>query len=67
MRPDKTENEKPARLVGRTPPSHRVAAAGGRQISALFVSFVSFVVHALGGSSDMRDLMLVAHLQTRVI
>jgi len=64
VRPDKTENEKPARLVGRTPPSHRVAAAGGRQISALFVSFV---VHALGGSSDMRDLMLVARHQTRVI
>ena len=33
------------RLVGRGSHSHRLAAAGGRQVSAVFVSFVSFVVH----------------------
>jgi hypothetical protein len=30
-------------LVGRASHAHRMAAAGGRQVSAVFVSFVSFV------------------------
>ena len=33
--------------------THCFAAAGGRQVSAVFVSFVFFVVHALGTAPDV--------------
>jgi hypothetical protein len=34
-------------LVGRAPPTYRTAAAGGRQVSDVFMSFMSFMVNAL--------------------
>jgi hypothetical protein len=45
-RQDLTETDKS--LVGSLAPTHRRAAAGDRQVSAVFVFFVSFVVMALG-------------------
>jgi hypothetical protein len=54
-------------LVGRGSSTHRLAAAGGRQVSAVFVSFVSFVVQAFGGSPDTRDRMLLDRHQACMI
>ena len=46
-------------LSGRASPTHRSAAAGGRQVSAVFMHFMFFMVNALGKNRGLEVFMRI--------